>query len=245
MTTDQSTKEQAQATASTAADQGKHVAGVAKEEAQSVASEAAGQARNLVNETLSQVNDQMSEQTRTQRDKVVGSLQTLGDDLEKMVSGEGGGSGLAETLAREVADRARTLSSQLEGREPGELLDEVRQFARQRPGVFLLGALAAGVIAGRVARGAKDAAQSTPTSPTYEGAIPAGGTTNPPRPVATPGYQTMDAPTSPTTGIPQVTNPPGTPAVDPTTPRALDDDGPMGTPAAGYGERGALGEERL
>lgn len=241
MTTEQSTKEQAQEAASTAADQGKHVAGVAKDEAQSVASEAADQARNLVNETLGQVSDQMHEQTRSQRDKLVGTLQTLSDDLERMASGEGGGSGMAESWAREVADRARTLSSRLDGREPGELLDEARQFARRRPGMFLLGALAAGVVAGRVARGAKDAG---PSGSTYQGA-PYGGTTNPPRPTATAGYQTMDAPTSSATGVPQVTNPPGTPAVDPTTPSALDDDGPLGTPAAGYGERGTLGEERL
>ncbi len=244
MTTDQSTKEQAQEAASTAADQGRHVAGVAKDEAQSVASEAAEQARGLVNETLGQVSQQVNEQSRTQRDNLVGTLQSLGDDLEKMVSGEGGGSGLAESLAREVADRARALSSRLDGREPGELLDDVRQFARQRPGTFLLGALAAGVVAGRVARGAKDAgSQGGQTS--YQGGAPTGGTTNPPRPTATPGYQTMDAPTSPATGVPQVTNPPGTPAVDPTAPSALDDDGPLGTPAAGYGERGTLDEERL
>jgi hypothetical protein len=63
-------------------------------------------------------------------------------------------------VAREAADRARGLSSRLEGREPRELLDDVRGFAQRKPGTFLLGALAAGVVAGRLTRGAK-AAQSS------------------------------------------------------------------------------------
>ncbi len=67
------------------------------------------------------------------------------------------GSGLAADVAHQVAERARSLSRHLDGREPSELLDDVRRFARQRPGTFLLGALAAGVIVGRLARGTKDA----------------------------------------------------------------------------------------
>ena len=69
------------------------------------------------------------------------------------------GPGLAADLAQEVADRARSLSRHLDQREPGELLDDVRRFARQRPGTFLLGALAAGVIAGRLLRGTRDAVE--------------------------------------------------------------------------------------
>lgn len=153
--TDTPTAERAQAAASTAADEGKHVAGVAQEQAGQVASEAAQQVRSLASETTSQVADQVGEQTRQQRDKLVGTLGTLGDDLDKMA--EQGEGGLAADVAREVAGHARTLTSYLDGREPGELLDDVRDFARRRPGVFLLGALAAGVVAGRLARGVKDA----------------------------------------------------------------------------------------
>ncbi|HKC26518.1 MAG TPA: hypothetical protein VKB75_00770, partial [Jatrophihabitans sp.] len=36
---------------------------------------------------------------------------------------------------------------------PGDLVDELRRFARRRPGAFLMGALAAGVVAGRLGRG--------------------------------------------------------------------------------------------
>jgi hypothetical protein len=86
-------------------------------------------------------------------------LRSVGDDLENMASHSDGGT--ASGLVREAADRARALSSRLDGREPRELLDDVRGFARRRPGTFLLGALVAGVVAGRLTRGAKDSGSGT------------------------------------------------------------------------------------
>lgn len=233
MTTSQTTTERAQDAASTAADEGRHVAGVAKDEAADVASEAVHHARNLVGDAVHQISDQVGEQSRSQRDRLSGNLRSLGDDLEKMAT-DSGASGLAADLAREVADRAHAISSHLDGREPGELLDDVRSFARNRPGTFLLGALAAGIVAGRLARGAKDgaeaasAANATPTAPETPAAQ--GLTTNPPRPAASPGQPTIE---------------PQTPSfADPAPTSSLDTEAPMGTPAAGYGERGTLGEDR-
>lgn len=146
-------------TASAVADQGRHVAGTAKEETQNVAGAAAEQARSVMGDTVRQVSDQVNDQAATQRDKLSQTLRTLGDDLEKMASqGPGPGSGMAVDLAREVSERARALGSHLEGREPRQLLDEARDFARRRPGTFLFGALAAGVVAGRLFRATADGA---------------------------------------------------------------------------------------
>ncbi len=144
-------KDQAKQAAGTAADQGKHVAGVAQGEAQKVASEAKSQVQNL----LSQATSQVDEQSRTQKNRLVETLRTLSDDLEKMASQSEGG--MAANLAREVADRARGLSSTLDNREPQDLLEEVRSFARRKPGTFLLGAALAGVLAGRLTSGVKAA----------------------------------------------------------------------------------------
>ena len=52
---------------------------------------------------------------------------------------------------------SRTSRSKLQNREPAELLDEVRSFARRKPGMFLLGAAAAGILAGRLTSGVKAA----------------------------------------------------------------------------------------
>lgn len=157
----------AQAAAQTATDEGRHLAGVAADEAKGVAADAQAQARHLLDDARSTV----EEQSRTQLESLVSTLQGFADDLEKMARGDGPGSGLAHDLVQEVGDRAKSLSDQVRGREPSELLDQARSFARRRPGTFLLGALAAGVVAGRVARGAKDA-PSTPSGTAATGSTP-------------------------------------------------------------------------
>lgn len=153
-------KEQAKQVASTATDEGRHVADVAKNEAQSVAADAQEQARNLMGDARTQI----QEQSRSQLDSLVNTLKTFADDLERMARGEGAGAGLAQDIVTQVSDKAKGLSSQLHGQEPAQVLDQARDFARRRPGTFLLGALAAGVVAGRVARGAKDGGGSQSTS---------------------------------------------------------------------------------
>ena len=235
MTTSQDAKDRAQETAATAKDEGRHVAGVAQEEAKKVASEAADQAKSVVNDAVSQVTGQLDEQSRAQRDRVAGLLQTFGGDLGGMAS-DADSSSLATQVAREVASRAEALGKQLEQREPSELLDDVRRFARQRPGTFLLGALAAGVLAGRVLKAGTQSQQQGPTTgPEYGTPAPAYGTpagetgfatTDPPRPTSTPGQPTVE-----TSTFPEAPDAPG---------------GPMAGPDAGYGERGTLpGGERL
>ncbi|MGZ4451913.1 MAG: hypothetical protein ACXVWX_03165 [Nocardioides sp.] len=145
-------KEQAQEVAGTATQEAGRVASVTKDEVMNVAAEAKHQAANLMDQALSEV----EQQSETQRDRLVETLRGFTDDVEKMLSGQGGANGLAGDLARQVADRARVLTSSLQDRRPGEILEDVRGFARRRPATFLFGALAAGVVAGRLTRGAKD-----------------------------------------------------------------------------------------
>jgi hypothetical protein len=123
-----------------------------------------------MDETLGQVN----EQSRTQLDRLVGTLQSVSTDLDSMASSAD--SGLASQLTRQVAERTRSLSTHLDGREPTQVLDDVRQFARRRPGLFLLGALGAGVAVGRLARGAKQAHSQDTASSTATGTSAVAGT---------------------------------------------------------------------
>lgn len=189
MTSTQTGTETARQTASTAADEAKHLGNVGGEEVQKVAAEAKSQVRSLWDETGSQVHDQ----TTHQRDRLVGTLQTLSLDLEDMAS-RSDGSGLATELARETARRARDLSGRLDGREPGQILDDVRSFARRRPGLFLAGALAAGIVAGRIARGAQAATGSGASSGKDSEAVGGG-----------PGVATTPPPFD--TGVPPVAPP--------------------------------------
>jgi hypothetical protein len=204
MTTDQSSAERMKDVASTATDEGKHVGSVAKDEAQNVVGTAAEQARSVANDTIAQVRDQLTEQTSGQRDRLVELLQSLGDDLERM-AGQASDGGIATDLVREVADRARSLKDRLDGREPGQLLDDARDFARRRPGTFLLGALATGVVAGRLFRGVADgaaAAELATPSPSLGAPV-----TSVDAPLSAP-----PAPTTPVSATPSQTGPPLTPS---------------------------------
>jgi hypothetical protein len=167
-------KEQARQVAGTAADQGRQVAGTAADEARHVAGVAQGEAARVASEASSAVRDlvsqataQVEDQSRTQLGRLAGTLRSLGEDLERMASQ---GEGPATGLAHEAADRTRGLAARLEGREPRDVLEDVRGFARRRPGVFLAGSLVAGVVAGRLTRGAK-AAQDGSSSGAPSGSL--------------------------------------------------------------------------
>ena len=93
-----------------------------------------------------------------------------------MMAGDRAGSAIAEEEVREVSDRARSFGSHLQDREPGQLVEEARDFARRRPGTFLVGALAAGVVAGRLFRATADGAAAASLADTTDAPTP--GTTS-------------------------------------------------------------------
>jgi hypothetical protein len=157
MTTTSDIGDKAGAQASTAADETREVGKTAGEEFKNVTGEAAAHVRNLADEARTQV----EEQTRSQRDRLVSTLSTFSDDLDSMRQDGSGSQGMAADVVRVVSERSRALSQRLEGRETRELLADVRSFARRRPGAFLLGSLATGLVAGRLLRGAKDAEDTT------------------------------------------------------------------------------------
>lgn len=139
---------------------GQHVADVAKDQASNVAAEAKHQAKDLVG----QGKDELRQQAAQQQERVAGGLHSLSDELHAMARGSTD-QGVAADLAREAADRTRAIATWLEQREPGDVLEEVRSFARRRPGAFLGIAAAAGVLVGRLGRGLKEG-EPEPARPT-------------------------------------------------------------------------------
>jgi len=55
---------------------------------------------------------------------------------------------------RSISERVQQLADRLENTEPTELLEDVRRYARNKPGMFLMGAMAAGFVGGRLVKGA-------------------------------------------------------------------------------------------
>jgi len=145
---DTSVKDKAAGAADAAKQAGGEVASTAAEKAKDVAAETKRQARDLVGEARNQVQSQVGDQHRN----LVTNIRSLGDELGSM-AGSGEQHGLASEIVSQAGDRARGVADWLDGRDPSQLLDEVRSFARRKPGVFLAGALIAGVAVGRLTRG--------------------------------------------------------------------------------------------
>jgi len=173
-------REQAREVGSSATQAAGQVAQTSKEQATQVAQEAQRQARDLASEVRTQVTDQAN----TQTNRLAGTIRTLGQELEQIGSGSGGQSGLVTDLASQFSSRVQDIAGYLENRQPGEIVEELRSFARQRPGSFLIGAAFAGVLAGRMTKGAVAAQQSSDSGTTSawsgsttEGALPIPSTT--------------------------------------------------------------------
>jgi hypothetical protein len=123
------------------------VTGVVGEQAKQTVSEAGAQAKNLLDEGVHQLRGQ----ARDGQQKLARGLRGVTDQLRKM-SDQTDDSGMAADLVRQATERTDQVASWLESREPGDLVDEARRFARQHPGTFLAGAALLGVLAGRLTR---------------------------------------------------------------------------------------------
>ncbi|MGZ4661413.1 MAG: hypothetical protein ACXVYB_09055 [Arthrobacter sp.] len=176
-----------------ATESAQNVAETAKAEAANVAAEVKTNAKDL----LYQARADLSDQAGAQQQKVAQGLRSISSELHSMAAASEQ-PGVATDLVRQAAERSSSVASWLDGRDPGSLLDEVKSFARQRPGTFLLLAAGAGILAGRLTRslsaGAPEARSGTAESgtPTYAATspvtrVPGAGTAVPPPPVQLPG----------------------------------------------------------
>jgi len=182
-------KEQASHVADKAKDAGGKVLGTAKEETARVAGEAKSQAKDL----FAQTKDELVEQAGSQQQRAASGLHTLSDQLQEMATNAP--SGVAGDLVGQAASRAGSVASWLEQRDPGTLVDDVRRFAREKPGTFIAIAAGAGLLIGRLTRsvasaGSDDAAPTTGTAPSGGTRV---DTTPPDYPVETERVVEVDA----------------------------------------------------
>lgn len=143
-------------------DAGKVVGGTVKDEAAGVVEEAKAQASSL----FVQLRDELNEQAATQQNRAAVGLRSVSDDLRSMAGASSGG--VAADLVSQASGRAGTVASFLDGHDPASLLEEVRNFARRRPGTFIAFAAVAGLLAGRITRSAasnaSDSSSQKPSS---------------------------------------------------------------------------------
>ncbi len=176
-----------------AADSAQNVAETAKTEAANVATEVKTNARDL----LIQAKSDLTEQAGAQQQKVAEGLRSVSTELHTMASASDQ-PGVATDLVRQAAERSSAVATWLDGRDPGSLLNEVKSFARQKPGTFLLLAAGAGVLAGRLSR-SLSAGAPEPTGAAAGGTaapvtrVPDTGMAVPPPPVQMPAPETTTA----------------------------------------------------
>ena len=163
-------KGQAQDVAAEGVAGGKHVAAVATEQAKEVASEAGHQARVLLDQARSELKDHAA----SQQNRLAEQLHSLSRELGTMAS-RSQQEGLATDVAQQASRQVGTVAHWLSQREPGSLVGELKDFARNKPGTFMAVAAGIGLVAGRMTRGVKagppeDAAAGTlATSPAQVG----------------------------------------------------------------------------
>lgn len=155
-------KEQAKEAASTAKAQTGEVASTAGSGAKKVASEATRQVSDLTNEAsgharevFSQASGQLREQATEQTGRAAEGLRSLSGQVQALASGRPEEAGAVGDYAKQAGERLQQAASRLEEGGLDGLLDDLQGFARRRPGLFLFGAGAAGVVVGRLLRGAQ------------------------------------------------------------------------------------------
>lgn len=157
--------DQARGVAQDAKASGAQVAQTAKDETAQVVAGAKQQAKDL----FEQVRGELTDQTSTQQHRAAGGLHGLADELRQMSEGREQ-SGVASDLAGQASDRAHSVADWLDSREPGDLVTELKNFARRRPGAFLGAAALVGFLGGRLTRAltadpGDDAATQQPSAP--------------------------------------------------------------------------------
>jgi hypothetical protein len=154
-------KNQARSVAEDAKQGGQQVAAAAKDQTRQVAGEAKDQAQQL----LQQVRGEAADQASAQQRRAASGLRSLGAELASMAE-QSSGTGVAADLARQASEQARTAASWLDSREPGDVVSELTDFARRRPGTFLAVAAAVGFLGGRLTRGLAAGSSDDQSGPT-------------------------------------------------------------------------------
>jgi gas vesicle protein len=146
--------------AGSAAEKGQEVAGRAKEEASQVTDAAKDQARQVKDEVatqarglVDQAKTELRDQGRSQADQAAQAIRRVADQATALADGRTEEAGAFGDYVRRAGDEVGQVADRLDRRGIEGVLSDVQNFARRRPGAFLLTCAAAGFVAGRLIRG--------------------------------------------------------------------------------------------
>ncbi len=130
----------------------RELAGSAKEQVSEISQEVVDQGRGLLEETRAQVEDQAN----TQVEQLAQTLRRFGAETQALAEGRSSEAGDLPGYLENVSGRLEGWADDLEARGVDGLVEDLKSFARRRPGVFLLGATAVGFGVGRLIRAKSD-----------------------------------------------------------------------------------------
>jgi vacuolar-type H+-ATPase subunit H len=131
-----------------AKDRADDVAQNAKTEARGVASDAKDQAADVLHKSREELRERASDQTKT----LSSTLGDLAGQLDTMADGSDDPKAQVAQLAKSAAGQLQKSADRLDDGGFDGLVDDMKRFARNRPGAFLLGAVATGFAVGRLAK---------------------------------------------------------------------------------------------
>lgn len=143
-------RQQSRQVQGTAQDAASNVAGSAQQRGRDVRRRAEDHVRGIANDAGEQLRGHAREETQ----RAGSALQSAGSHLQALAEGRVDDAGVFGDYAQQAADTVNRWADEVQDRGFDGLLDDLRSYGRRRPGAFLLGALAAGVIASRFGRNA-------------------------------------------------------------------------------------------
>jgi hypothetical protein len=129
----------------------------AKQQSQQLAHQARQQASELASRTTEQAKSQLTNQKHNASQRMVPIQSALRESAQQL---RNQGQGQVGEYAEKAADQVERFSTYLRQTEVDEIMDEVRGFARRRPGLFLGSAAAVGFLASRFFKSTSEEASS-------------------------------------------------------------------------------------
>ncbi|WP_131104372.1 hypothetical protein [Ornithinimicrobium sufpigmenti] len=145
-------KEQAASVGQDVKDSAGQVAQTAAQEARQVAGEAKSQVQSL----LSQVRGDVTDQAHGQQQRAAQGLHGLAQEFDQLAQGNSEGSTMASGLVSQAAQRIDGVAGWLENRQPADMLEDVKRYARRNPGTFLAICGLVGLVGGRLTRSLRE-----------------------------------------------------------------------------------------
>ena len=136
---------------------GNQVTEQAKQQSQQLAHQARQQASELASRTTEQAKSQLASQKHNASQRMVPIQSALRESAQQL---RNQGQGSVGDYAERAADQVERFSTYLRQTEVDEIMDEVRGFARRRPGLFLGSAAAIGFFATRFLKSSSEEVSS-------------------------------------------------------------------------------------